>query len=113
MPRYEFRMPCLFLDADLPAGHAVALERAQSDYLLNVLRLKQDDGVLVFNGCDGEWKSRIIVTGRKACALELEEQTRPQTPKPDLLYCFAPSMPGSITWCRRQWRWAQACCSPS
>lgn len=90
MPRYDFRMPRLFLDADLRAGHAVALDRAQSNYLLNVLRLKQGDGVLVFNGRDGEWRSEISVSGRKACALEVVDETRPQTPPPDLLYCFAP-----------------------
>ncbi|WP_210203367.1 16S rRNA (uracil(1498)-N(3))-methyltransferase [Breoghania corrubedonensis] len=83
-------MPRLFVDADLRAGHTLALDRAQSNYLLNVLRLKPGDGVLVFNGTDGEWRSEIVVTGRKACALEFAEQTRPQTPLPDLLYCFAP-----------------------
>lgn len=90
MPRYDFRMPRLHLDADLSAGLSAPLDRGKANYLLNVLRLKEGAGVLVFNGRDGEWRAEIAPSGRKACALTVVEQTRPQTPVPDLLYCFAP-----------------------
>lgn len=90
MPRYDFRMPRLFLDTDLAAGARVALDRTQANYLLNVLRLKSGDGVLVFNGRDGEWRAALEPSGRKACDLVVAEATRPQTPLPDLHYLFAP-----------------------
>ncbi|WP_417772319.1 16S rRNA (uracil(1498)-N(3))-methyltransferase [Stappia sp.] len=90
MPRYEFRMQRLFLEADLCAETPVATDRAQANYLLNVLRLKDGEQVLVFNGRDGEWIARIAVAGRKQASLVPQEQTRAQTPPPDLHYLFAP-----------------------
>src|SRR6202035_4988551 len=63
MPEYDFRAPRLFVDAHLVTGAAVALDRDQSNYLGNVLRLKSGDDVLVFNGRDGEWQA--AVGGRK------------------------------------------------
>ncbi|WP_321335480.1 16S rRNA (uracil(1498)-N(3))-methyltransferase [Breoghania sp.] len=83
-------MPRLFLQADLAEGRAIELDRAQSNYLLNVMRLKDGAGVLVFNGRDGEWRAEIAQSGRKACLLTPCEQMRAQTPLPDLVYCFAP-----------------------
>ncbi len=89
MPKHDFRSPRLFVDAPLGAGQAVALERDQSNYLGNVLRLGTGDTVLVFNGRDGEW--RTAVAGRKRPdILTVESQTRPQDRLPDLAYVFAP-----------------------
>jgi 16S rRNA (uracil1498-N3)-methyltransferase len=89
MPQLDFRQPRLFVDAALAAGETVALERSQSNYLGNVLRLSQGDTILVFNGCDGEWQASI--TGRKRPdSLKIVTQTRPQDRLPDLAYVFAP-----------------------
>jgi len=89
MPELDFRSPRLFVDAPLAAGQTVALERDQSNYLGNVLRLAAGDTVLVFNGRDGEW--RASVAGRKRPDnLTIEQQTRPQDRLPDLAYVFAP-----------------------
>ena len=87
---YDFRSQRLFVEADLAAGARLDAGREQANYLLNVLRLKDGDAILVFNGRDGEWRVRIATTGRKACALEVEERVREQTPLPDLHYLFAP-----------------------
>ncbi|HSO46488.1 MAG TPA: 16S rRNA (uracil(1498)-N(3))-methyltransferase, partial [Rhizobiaceae bacterium] len=59
-------------------------------YLLNVLRLKEGDGVLLFNGRDGEWLANVAPAGRKSAALAVSRQTRPQPAPGDLHYCFAP-----------------------
>ena len=89
MPEFDFRSPRLFIDASLSAGATVELERNQSNYLGNVLRLNAGDTVLVFNGRDGEWQASI--TGRKRPeSLTLQSQTRPQDRLPDLTYIFAP-----------------------
>jgi 16S rRNA (uracil1498-N3)-methyltransferase len=89
MPQLDFRQPRLFVDAALAAGETVALERSQSNYLGNVLRLSQGDATLVFNGRDGEWQASI--TGRKRPdSLKIVTQTRPQDRLPDLAYVFAP-----------------------
>ena len=89
MPELDFRSPRLFVDAPLNAGATVSLERDQSNYLGNVLRLAAGDAVLVFNGRDGEWRAEI--SGRKrADTLTIAAQTRPQDRLPDVTYVFAP-----------------------
>jgi 16S rRNA (uracil1498-N3)-methyltransferase len=87
---YDFAAPRLFVDAPLGAGAQLALDRAQANYLVNVLRLKAGDAVLVFNGRDGEWRAIIAAGGRKGAALEAVQQVRLQTDAGDLLYLFAP-----------------------
>jgi 16S rRNA (uracil1498-N3)-methyltransferase len=89
MPQYDFNQPRLFVDAPLAAGETVALERSQSNYLGNVLRLSAGDSILVFNGRDGEWQASIA--GRKRPdSLAIMARTRPQDRLPDLTYVFAP-----------------------
>ena len=89
MPLLDFRSPRLFVDAPLALGETVELERNQSNYLGNVLRLAAGDTILVFNGRDGEWQASIA--GRKRPdSLAIVARTRPQDRLPDLAYVFAP-----------------------
>jgi 16S rRNA (uracil1498-N3)-methyltransferase len=89
MPQPDFRQPRLFVDAALAAGETVALERNQSNYLGNVLRLATGDTILVFNGRDGEWQAAIA--GRKRPdSLTVVARARPQDRLPDIAYVFAP-----------------------
>ncbi len=89
MPEFDFSAPRLFIDAPLKVGQTVALERNQSNYLGNVLRLAAGDTILVFNGRDGEWQAQIA--GRKRPdALVIVAPTRPQDRLPDIAYVFAP-----------------------
>src|SRR6202051_80572 len=89
MPKFDFRSPRLFVDAALAAGQTVALERNQSNYLGNVLRLSAGGTILVFNGRDGEWQASIAGSKRPD-SLKLVARTRPQDRLPDLAYVFAP-----------------------
>jgi 16S rRNA (uracil1498-N3)-methyltransferase len=89
MPQLDFRSPRLFVDAPLAMGETVELERNQSNYLGNVLRLAAGDTILVFNGRDGEWQA--LIAGRKRPdSLAIVARTRPQDRLPDLAYVFAP-----------------------
>ena len=89
MPEFDFNAPRLFVDVPLKAGQTVALERNQSNYLGNVLRLAAGDTILVFNGRDGEWQAQIA--GRKRPdALVIGTLTRQQDRLPDIAYVFAP-----------------------
>ena len=90
MPRYDFKTQRLHVDADLAAGRPVPLDRAQSNYLLNVLRMSDGDTVLLFNGRDGEWLAEIVPEGRKSAHVVPRERTRPQPDPPDLHLLFAP-----------------------
>ena len=89
MPKFDFRKPRLFVDADLAPEATVALAREQSNYLGNVMRLSAGESILVFNGRDGEWEAAI--TGRKRPeSLAVIARTRAQDRLPDLAYIFAP-----------------------
>src|ERR1700742_4663114 len=89
MPQFDFRAPRLFFDAPLAPDRAVALDRNQSNYLGNVLRLSAGESILVFNGRDGEWQASIA--GRKRPdSLSIIAQARPQDRPTDLAYVFAP-----------------------
>jgi 16S rRNA (uracil1498-N3)-methyltransferase len=89
MPRYDFRAPRLFVRAPLAVGAAVPLDRSQAHYLGTVLRLRPGERVLVFNGREGEW-SATLQAQKRALALLVEENTRPQPAPADLHYLFAP-----------------------
>ena len=89
MPEFDFDAPRLFVDAPLKEDQTVTLERNQSNYLGNVLRLSAGESILVFNGRDGEWQARI--EGRKRPdSLTIVTRTRTQDRLPDIAYVFAP-----------------------
>ena len=90
MPAHDFRTPRLYLDAPLAGARELALSRDQANYLLNVLRLKRGDDVLLFNGRDGEWRARLAGQGKRALTVELAERLREQPPPADLHFLFAP-----------------------
>ena len=89
MSRYDFSSPRLHVEDALKPGVEVALDKSQAHYLRHVLRLKAGDGVLAFNGRDGEWRATLALSGKRT-TLALREQARPQTKPLDLHYLFAP-----------------------
>ena len=88
MPDVDFRSPRLYVEANLAADAPVALDRNQSNYLGNVLRLGNGDRVLVFNGRDGEWLA-VVDAGKRIDRLVVQRQIRAQDALPDVAYVFA------------------------
>jgi 16S rRNA (uracil1498-N3)-methyltransferase len=80
----------LFVEGDLDEGASVTLNRDQAHYLFGVMRLRQGDGLLIFNGRDGEWLAEVAEAGKRAGVLACRERTRPQSQPPDLWLAFAP-----------------------
>jgi 16S rRNA (uracil1498-N3)-methyltransferase len=62
----------------------------QASYLRGVLRLGEGDEILIFNGRDGEWRSRIAEAGKRGAVLEAVSLVRAHAGGPDLHYLFAP-----------------------
>ena len=89
MPKCDARRPRLFVDVPLSAGIGIALDRDQTNYLGNVLRLVAGDMVLVFNGREGEWEATLAGRKRPDRA-DIVRQTRPQDRLPNVDYVFAP-----------------------
>ncbi len=80
----------LFVKSPLRPKAEIELAPEQAHYLINVLRCKTGDEILLFNGEDGEWLGRIATVSRRNLVVPLIEQTRVQGEGPDLHYLFAP-----------------------
>ena len=90
MAIHDFKSQRLFIDQPLNTGNAVEASREQANYLLNVLRMREGQRFLAFNGVDGEWETELAATGKKKCKLVPVHQTRVQPKAGNLIYCFAP-----------------------
>ncbi|HEY5105555.1 MAG TPA: 16S rRNA (uracil(1498)-N(3))-methyltransferase [Caulobacteraceae bacterium] len=74
----------LFVPDDLYGDARIAAGREQAHYLVSVMRLSVGDGLLLFNGRDGEWRAQVGEASKQACLVIVEAQTRPLAPGPDL-----------------------------
>jgi 16S rRNA (uracil1498-N3)-methyltransferase len=80
----------LYVEAPLSDGARIGLSAMQANYLGTVMRLKPGDGLLVFNGRQGEWSAVIAQMRRGGGALIAETRVRAQSTGPDVHYLFAP-----------------------
>ena len=91
-------LPRLYVAPPLGEGVVVTLDIAQANYLGNVLRLKEDADVLLFDGVGGEWLATVVEAGKKRMSLAVGKQTRPRESVPDLTLAFAPVKKGRVDW---------------
>jgi 16S rRNA (uracil1498-N3)-methyltransferase len=80
----------LFVGDDLGAALRVEPSPDQAHYLQNVMRVKVDDRVCLFNGRDGEWVARVESITKRTLSLACERQSAIQREVPDLWLAFAP-----------------------
>lgn len=90
MAVHDFNAERLFVDGALAPGATITCTSEQVNYLINVLRLKNEDEILIFNGRDGEWRAAVSDVGKRRCNLVVREQVRVQECGPDIHYVFAP-----------------------
>ena len=88
--------PRLYVEAAIGPGLAIPVDGNAAHYLLSVMRAKEGDAVLLFNGRDGEWAARATAIRKRDLVLECVEQTRPQEAAPDFWLCAAPIKKGRI-----------------
>lgn len=94
--RANYKLQRLFCDTPLAEAREITPTDQQSHYLRNVLRLRDGAEILVFNGRDGEWLSRVRLEGRKGVFLKPVTLERPQPALQDLMVCFAPLKVGRL-----------------
>jgi 16S rRNA (uracil1498-N3)-methyltransferase len=90
LSHYDFAAQRLFVEGALAPGLDVVPPPEALNYLLNVLRLRAGDPILLFNGRDGEFLAHVAETAKRSAKLRIERLARAQTPRADLDYCFAP-----------------------
>ncbi|MDC0349239.1 16S rRNA (uracil(1498)-N(3))-methyltransferase [Alphaproteobacteria bacterium] len=84
------KLPRLYVEHPLRIGSNFSLESGQSHYLLNVLRKKEDDSVLLFNGRDGEWLASLKMEGKRGMKAVCDENLKKQPPSSHIWFVFAP-----------------------
>jgi 16S rRNA (uracil1498-N3)-methyltransferase len=90
LSHYDFSAQRLFVETALAPGVEFVPPPEALNYLLNVLRLRAGDPLLLFNGRDGEFLAHLAEVTRRAATIRVERLTRAQTLRADLDYCFAP-----------------------
>ncbi len=80
----------LFVESVLHPSEPVILHDDQAHYLKDVLRLRPQDRVALFNGRDGEWLGTVRVLERKNAVLDVVSSLRPQASVPDAWCVCAP-----------------------
>ncbi|WP_341807970.1 16S rRNA (uracil(1498)-N(3))-methyltransferase [Wolbachia endosymbiont (group E) of Neria commutata] len=78
----------LYVEETLSPNVNLGLNLRQSHYVCNVMRLKERDNIVLFNGKDGEWLGEIFKVSRKSVQVRLKEYIRQQQYEKNLyLYC--------------------------
>lgn len=80
----------LYTKFSLAAYQEISLSESQSHYVQKVMRLKEGDEVLLFNGTHGEWLAKITARLKKSTTLLLLSQTRLPQEEEDLWLLFSP-----------------------
>ena len=79
----------LFVSNSLTPNKAFSLDEKALHYLLHVMRLKQDDQILCFNGQVGEWCARLDIRSKKSVSVIPQKQIRLQKTPEFLAICPA------------------------
>lgn len=66
------RVSRLYVKVDLQVGKRTELADDAAHYVRTVLRLKQDQNIVLFNGQGGEYQARLSEVSRKCVQLEIE-----------------------------------------
>jgi 16S rRNA (uracil1498-N3)-methyltransferase len=80
----------LFVESSLKPAIDVTVDEAQAHYLAHVMRVRSGESLLLFNGRDGEWMSRVTNIGKNLCSVSVERQTRNQQSEQGPWLAFAP-----------------------
>ncbi len=79
----------LFIEEELKEGRVVSLDEKKAHYLIHVMRCNEGDEVFLFNGKEGEFKSKIKQESKKKFSLQLIEKTKEFLETPPCILCPA------------------------
>jgi len=80
----------IFLSETLQENKEIILDKNQSHYIVNVMRLRVNAELLAFNGRDGEFLGKIVDQAKKIIKIYLIKKVRKQTPVKDITLAFCP-----------------------
>lgn len=91
-------IPRLYVEADLAEGAEIPALPGQGHYLGQVMRRREGDPVLLFNGRDGEWRARLGALRKDRASFVPEMRTRAQAAGPDIRLLLAPIKRDAMDW---------------
>ncbi len=78
----------LFLDTPFDKNQKISLSAPQSHYLTHVMRLKEGDEVVCFNGKQGDWRG-LLKKQKKDWYVLPQKQILPQQTRSECILCMA------------------------
>lgn len=88
----------LFIDQSLSDGLSLTIDGGQAHYLSAVMRLKEGDGIALFDDRTGEWRAEIEQVGKRALSVRIVSRIGEREAVPDLWLLAAPIKKGRIDW---------------
>jgi 16S rRNA (uracil1498-N3)-methyltransferase len=82
--------PRLYVDQHLDPASEPLIDGSAAHYLINVMRLKIGDPILLFDNVSGEWLATAKHIGKKSLSFEIVQKMREKEAVADLWLCFAP-----------------------
>ena len=64
----------LFIEKQISQNLMIYIKEKQHHFLKNVLRVKLNDVINVFDGVTGEWRSQVISISKDKTALKIEKK---------------------------------------
>ena len=80
----------LYVEKKLSSNMMIYIKNKQHHFLKNVLRIKIQDNILIFDGLTGEWLSKVISINRDNVVLQVLKKTREIKSETDVWLIFAP-----------------------
>ena len=78
----------LFLDASFEPNQKISLSAPQSHYLTHVMRLKEGEEIICFNGKQGDWFG-LLEKQKKGYFFSPQKQITEQQERPDCILCIS------------------------
>jgi len=89
-PNFNIKTPRLYIKDDLNASIDLILNPDQSHYIANVMRLKMDDHIRVFNGKDGEYLCVVTKISKKQVLIKSIKCLRSQPSQSYNIHLYCP-----------------------
>ena len=80
----------LYIDKKLSSNIMIYIKNKQHHFLKNVLRIKIQDKISVFDGITGEWLSKVVSINRDNIIIQVIEKTKEPKTASDIWLIFAP-----------------------
>ena len=80
----------LFIDKEISLNLILCIKDKQHHYLKNVLRIRLNDKINLFDGVTGEWEASVISISKEKIDLRILEKISKFEQQPDIWLIFAP-----------------------